>query len=114
MEDFERSKYLEAFGRRIREYRIRRGMSQEELAEKAGYTNRSTITKIEKGRADVPRSKIIQLAQALGVDPVSLTLDDQPTDEDIALARRIAALDPYRRQLIEAILNTDPGQQKKT
>lgn len=110
MDSFNKEKYLEAFGNRVREYRIARGMSQNELAIKAGYTSRSTIAKIESGKADVPRSKIVQIAQALGVDPVALTLDVQPTQEDIDLARRIARIDDYRRRLIEAILDAEPEQ----
>ena len=40
-------------------------MSQEDLAKKAGYTDRSSIAKIERGDVDLPQSKIIALAKAL-------------------------------------------------
>lgn len=117
--EFDRERYLQEFGKAVRKYRQLADMSQEELAKKAGYTSRSSIAKIETGKADIPRAKIGILANALGVTVADLIPDgiishDYIPDEDIALARRIAALDPYRRQLIEAILNTDPGQQKKT
>lgn len=47
-------------------------MSQEELANKVGYTStnaRSSINKIEKGKSDIPSSKIEIIAKALGVTP---------------------------------------------
>ena len=55
-------------------------MSQDELAEKTGYTSRSSIAKIEKGLVDLQQSKIISFANALGVTPSQLMgWDDQPT-----------------------------------
>lgn len=56
----------------IRNIRIERGLSQEELAKKTGYTDRSSIAKIEKGNVDLPQSKIMLFAKALGVTPGSL------------------------------------------
>ena len=37
----------------IKKLREELGMSQDELAEKAGYTSRSSIAKIEKGLVDL-------------------------------------------------------------
>ena len=45
-------------GKNIRHLRIRNGMSQSELAELAGYTDRSSICKIEAGEVDLSVSKI--------------------------------------------------------
>ena len=56
----------------IRELRIAKGMSQMELAKLTGYTDRSSIAKIEKGEVDLQRSKIVQFAKALGVMPGDL------------------------------------------
>lgn len=52
-------------GLRIRRLRISKSMTQDELAKKVGYTSRSSINKIEKGMVDLPRSKIVELADAL-------------------------------------------------
>lgn len=57
------------FGERILKKRIDNGMTQTELAEKAGYKSRSTIAKIESGKRDAPQSMIIALARALNVTP---------------------------------------------
>lgn len=64
----------------IKRLREQLGMSQDELAEKTGYTSRSSIAKIEKGLVDLQQSKIISFANALGVTPSQLMgWDDQPT-----------------------------------
>ena len=56
----------------IKKYRIRNGMTQDELAKKAGYTDRSSIAKIERGDVNLPQSKIILIANALGVEAGTL------------------------------------------
>lgn len=53
----------------IRNRRMELGMSQEELAQKMGYTSRSTIAKIESGKNDIPQSKIQAFAVALNTTP---------------------------------------------
>lgn len=59
-------------GNRIKQQREFLNMSQEELANKVGYNStnaRSSINKIEKGKSDIPSSKIEAIAKALGVTP---------------------------------------------
>lgn len=51
-------------GTRIRNRRIELNMTQEELAQKVGYTSRSSINKLESAR-EIPSSKIRKLAVAL-------------------------------------------------
>lgn len=58
--------------KKIRELRIKNGMSQQELAEKMGYTDRSAITKIESGAVDLTEPKILKFAEVLGVSPMFL------------------------------------------
>lgn len=52
-------------GDRIRRKREELGMSQQELADRAGYSTRSAIAKIEKGVSDITSSKLIEIANAL-------------------------------------------------
>ena len=56
----------------IKKLRIERGLSQEELAKRTGYTDRSSIAKIESGKVDLTNSKIAEFARALGIDPSDL------------------------------------------
>ena len=48
------------------------GMSQDALAKMTGYTDRSSIAKIEKGDVDLQQSKIILFAKALNTTPKAL------------------------------------------
>ena len=112
MDTFNREDYLRNFGERVKQIRTAKGMSQDELAIKSGYTSRSTISKIEHGRADVPRSQIVLIAQALGVSPGQVRLVEEPTAKEIALARQIMRRDAYRKALIESIINTEPEAKK--
>ncbi|MDR2022068.1 MAG: helix-turn-helix domain-containing protein [Hungatella sp.] len=52
-------------GKRIREKRESLGITQEELAVKLGYKNKSTIAKIENGTNDIVQSKVVEFANAL-------------------------------------------------
>ena len=56
----------------IKRLRLNRKLSQSELARLVGYSNRTTIAKIEAGKIDIPQSKIVEFAKALYVDPISL------------------------------------------
>ncbi len=56
----------------IKKYRKRAKLSQQELADRTGYTNRSSIAKIENGEVDLSQSKIKAFANALGVSPQQL------------------------------------------
>lgn len=58
--------------RNIKQLREAKGLSQDELAKKTGYTSQSSIAKIEKGEVDLPRSKIIAFAEALDTTPAFL------------------------------------------
>lgn len=76
----EKEKAMIKVGNNIRLYREAKGMSLEELAYKCGYTTenaRSSMSKIERGKNDLPASKLKLIANALEINPAAL-LDDQP------------------------------------
>lgn len=54
-------------GERIKARRNELMLSQRDLCEKMGYSNHSTIGKIEAGKVDIPQSRIVQFAEVLGV-----------------------------------------------
>ena len=65
MTDKEKQTFLKEFGCRVKQHRIEKEMSQEELANLVGYTSdnaRSSIQKIESGKSDLPASKIFTSA----------------------------------------------------
>ena len=54
-----------AIGNRIKQSGKAMKMTQDELAERAGYSNRSSIARIETGLADIPGEKLLLLANIL-------------------------------------------------
>lgn len=54
---------------RIKYLRESLNMSQQELAEKVGYKDKSAISKVERGDRDINQTMIMKYAVALGVSP---------------------------------------------
>ena len=56
----------------IKRLRKEKGLTQDELAKMVGYTDRSSIAKIERGTVDIPQSKIKQFADIFGISQSAL------------------------------------------
>lgn len=68
------------FGERIKQLRISKNLSQDELAARLGYKSRSSINKIELGQNDIPTSKISQMARFFHVSEAYLMgWEEEPT-----------------------------------
>ena len=64
---------------KIKALRKQQNLSQDTLARLTGYTDRSSIAKIESGQVELTESKILAFARALGVSPSYLMgLSDAP------------------------------------
>lgn len=66
---------------RIKKLRKQRKISQEKLAKMTGYTDRSSIAKIEKGKVDLSETKIQLFASALNTTPAYLMGWEDETKE---------------------------------
>lgn len=77
---------MKTIGEKIKEARIKKGLSQTELAEQLGYKSRSSINKIEVAGRDIPRSQIVKIAKILDVTPAYLMgwEDDKPNAAPLA------------------------------
>lgn len=67
MNNFETEELSRALGRRIKKIRERKGLTQKELAENTGYTNRSYIANIERGSQNPSLDSINRIAETLEV-----------------------------------------------
>ncbi|UWZ37979.1 helix-turn-helix transcriptional regulator [Dactylosporangium roseum] len=75
-DDDVRAQHL-SFGRRVRNLRQARGLSQEELAELAGV-HRTYMSSLERGQRNVGLDNILAIAAALGVPAADLFAEDTP------------------------------------
>ena len=67
-------------GQKIREYRLKRGITQEELAEKL-LSKKSTISEYENNKIDIKISILREIAKVLGT-PLSHLLSEEDDDID--------------------------------
>lgn len=74
----------------IRDLRTKHGLSQDELAAAVGYTDRSSIAKIEAGKVDLTVSKIKAFAEIFHVTPAYLLgMDDDSGPDRSELKQRL-------------------------
>ena len=76
-------------GERVKQLRLKKNMTQEELATKLGYRSKSSVAHIENGR-DIPRSMVVTLAEVLDTTPAYLM---GWTDEAIETHKALKKLD---------------------
>lgn len=65
---------LEKFGEKVREKRLRLGLSQEQLASRAGV-HRTYIGMIERAEKNITLENIKKIANALSISISDLTID---------------------------------------
>lgn len=78
--------------KRIRERRIELGLTVEELAQRMGYKDKSSISKIENGKADIPQSKVVAFAKALNTTTAYLI--GAESDNTIQLPSNVIPVPP--------------------
>ncbi len=80
----------ETLGQRIKAQRIRRGMTQDDLAEKL-LIPKASVSAYENDRIDIKGSRIVELSEALSVTPnylLGFTEEENPVLDDIIEALR--------------------------
>lgn len=97
----------------IKERRKALKMTQQELAEKIGYTDRSSVAKIESGTVDLSQSKIIQIAKALETTPGDLmgSVEHEPQyydDETVQIVTDRLRTNPNYSVLFKASADVKP------
>lgn len=99
----------------IRQARLEKGYTQEELAEMVGV-KKSAVAKWENGRvSEIKRSNLKMLAESLGLKPSDLFGWSEEIKEDPKKAAEKAAdilLDPDLSKIMEMYVKMDTEQRK--
>jgi transcriptional regulator with XRE-family HTH domain len=74
-------------GQRIKNRRLELGLTQADLAKRMGYTNKSTIGKVENGNNDITQTKVVQYAHALNTTVAYLMGWEEEEDRAMKLAK---------------------------
>ena len=85
----------------IKKYRKMNKWTQEELAKKVGYGDRSTISRIERGEIDLPQSMIVKFAKVFGLSAGELAGSDGTAAYMDQLSAEEQRLIAYYRKLSE-------------
>ena len=97
-------------GARIKARRQELKMTQRDLAARMGYTDHTTITRIESGKTDPPQSRVAQFAKVLDVTPGHLMgWDKEPEDLADVAAQVLAACSGLLDFGTGTVLNADGG-----
>jgi transcriptional regulator with XRE-family HTH domain len=109
-------------GENIKNARIRKKWTQEDLAARMGYKSKSTINKIELGINDIPQTKIVKFAEALHTSPsvlmgwekelvkndttVLLTVRLRTDEEFLSIVEGLDKLDAVQLASVKQIVQT--------
>ena len=74
-----------AIGKRIKEMRIKRNMSQEVFAEKIGVCSGTHVSNIERGASGISISKLVTICKTLDVSPNYLLFGITSSDVETPL-----------------------------
>lgn len=101
-------------GQRLREVREARGLTQEELGERAGFTGKY-ISEVERGLRDLPLSTLRAISHAAGA-----SLDDlfHGVESGLKLPLRDPAepVEPFSREvlaILKALTHLPPARRRK-
>lgn len=91
-------------GQRIRAKRKALGISQQELAEAVGYTDKGMISRIESGKIALPMGRMVDIATALHT-PVSTFFDTKEAVEySQAKIKVFESLDHMNEEQIKQVM----------
>lgn len=86
-------------GKRIKEIRIKRGMTQEALSEKAGVCNPQQISNIERGLSGISIAKLKDICRVIDVDADYILFGVTPHNAETILNKYI------KQMTVEQITN---------
>ena len=106
MKPISKSDIDEKFGKVLREFRIKKGLTQEQLSEKLGISLKY-ISRIENGNNGIKTQTLIKYINILGFSPNIIYKDfieNEDLKNDIELTEMICSLPKEKKEFIKNIL----------
>ena len=95
-------------GMRVKFLRVRKGWTQDQLAEKLGYTSRAMVSKIEKGERGIKASMVPLIADVSVPYLLYGQIDkEEITLEDMELLKAYYRAPPHIQRAIKEMLKND-------
>ena len=100
-----------SIGKRIKERRLELGLSQRSLAAKLGYSDHTTLARIEGDKVSLSESRIKQISEVLGVSVGHLMGWEENPEESGVYAASVLK-DMNLQQLLQNYLSLDKDDQQ--
>ena len=107
MDSVSKSDIDKIFGKILREFRIKSGLTQEQLSEKLGISLKY-ISRIENGNNGIKTQTLINYMNILGITPNTLYLDfltNKEIKKDIMLSKKINSLSDEKKKFVSSIID---------
>lgn len=100
-----------SIGKRIKERRLELGLSQRSLAAKLGYSDHTTLARIEGDKVNLSETRIKQISDVLGVSVGRLMGWEENPEEAGSYAASVLK-DMNLQQLLQSYLSLDKDDQE--
>lgn len=95
-----------SIGKRIKDRRTELKISQRELAAKLGYSDHTTVTRIEADKVDLSQSRLKQFASVLDVS-VGYLMGWEENPEEAGVLAALTLKDPRVLNVVQKYLSLD-------
>ena len=100
---------MSSIGARIKEYRLLRGMTQQEIADALGESSGRVIYHWEKGSGRPDCDKLAKLCDLLGVSADELigckVMHHRPTATEWSIIQKYRALDEHGKEIVDVLID---------
>lgn len=107
MDSVSKSDIDKIFGKILREFRIKSGLTQEQLSEKLGISLKY-ISRIENGNNGIKTQTLINYMNILGITPNTLYLEfltNEKIKKDIMLSEKLNSLSDEKKEFVSSIID---------
>jgi transcriptional regulator with XRE-family HTH domain len=102
---------MDTIGSRIREYRLLRGMTQQDIADALGESSGRVIYNWEKGIGRPDCDKLARLCDLLGVSADELigckSMAGRPTATEWGTLQKYRALDEHGKEVVDYLIDSE-------